>query len=313
MKRIMSIIIMVALVLGQSTLAMARGYDPTDVVTSGPFTASTSATGTGVKNLYAELMDVGTATEATTLGWAGVTAGTTNWKVSGQYVKVGYTADEPSWGVQIYTDNMGTAANPKYSGKPLEVNTEQPAGLIGVTNDALACPMAILVTDDALATTAVETPVTTSTADLPTTDPEYAAIGTPGYKVWFTSGYDKDTSVAGSEKSWFWLKDKKGTAWVDADNDGILDTGELVESFTNGEDYATIVEARGLSTGWVSGAMSRDFDLGSKDLAWDSTNTNLIAGTDLYSLNIYIAADFTNAREAQVYTTNTLTLELYHE
>ena len=305
-KRAIAITMTVALILAQSTVA---GAFQSDVVTIPALTASA--------DLYTGIAPVATMTvtikniaggSAGSLGWSGVNLGDA-WKVSGQYVEVAYNANQSGFGVQVYTDNMpsNVNANPSFGGDPTKYINEQASGLIGAgepgtganANNRISCPLAILVTDDVLTSGQIETPVE-------------ATSGTPGedsYLIYFTSGYDENVVKTGSEKVWFWVKDKNTTKWDDLDSDGEVDTPttgggygvdptyEVVSNFADGEDYATIVNTFGSSTGWYdtnAGRLYRDEE----------------AGT---TLNVYVAAKFSKARERQVYKTNTLTLELYHE
>lgn len=300
-KKIIAITMMVALVVSQGGIAF--GAFTSDVKLPA-ITATVTLAGSVEKELAVAVKTIGGAVTPN-IGWSGIVQGTTTWKASDQYIEVGYVANQAGWGVQVYTDNMAVTASPKYTGDPLADPNQQPAGLIGKDNTLLVCPAAVLVTDDALAAGNIQVPVTTTTADLPILDPAYAIPGDPDYGIWFTSGYDK---VAGgdSEKVWFWLKDRNSTKWVDTNSNTTVDTGELVAAFTDGDDAASVVNSRGLASGWsVGGNMVRDFELGAKD--------QTVNGKSAYSLNVYVAADFTNAREMQDYTTNTLTLELYHQ
>ena len=277
MKKILSTTLVVVYILAQSAIAGAFVSDGTQ----GPFTAAVDLSGgTPVGTLSVAVKVVGTGAAATTLGWSGVNLGD-GWKVSGQYLEVTYDANQIGWGVQIYTDNMATAANPKYAGDPTTDPAQQPAGLVGTVNTMLTCSMAILAYDSSLTATQLAIPVV---AIHPTTGDRY-----------FTTGYDE---VAGGdhEITWFWLKDKSGTEWIDANTNGVIDAGEIHATFANGDDYATIVNTLGHSSGWVnavSGIMQR--------------------GGASSPVDVYVAADFTNANELQEYRTNTLTLEIYHQ
>lgn len=284
-KRLMSITLVVALVLAQSTIAGAFVSDGT----AGPFTASVDLSGgTPVATLSVVIKKVADNTADTAIGFAGVTLGA-NWKKASQYLQVTYNANQIGWGVQIYTDNLAATANPKYGGDPTTDPSRQPAGLIGVQNTLLTCPMAILVTDAVIPS--------------PNTNLQIPVEAGSGDAIYFTSGYDEDTGTAGVEKVWFWLKDKQGTIWNDANNNGTIEAGEIKPSFNypNGypgaDDYATIVSTLGSSSGWVdatSGRMQRD-------------------NSSASPIMVYVAAKFRNARELQEYKTNTLTLEIYHQ
>ncbi len=301
-KRIFAITIAVALFLSQSGLASA--YDPNDLVTAGPFTATVNLSDGDVDAELAVIVkDIGGGV-VTDLSWAGVNLGD-GWTKSGQYLEVAYVANQLGWGVQVYTDNLNSPTTP-YPGRPTTDPSQQPAGLIGQSNAYLTCPMAILVEDDTLTDAQLAVPVQDDPND-------------PGSH--FVSGYNKvDTAgEPGSptdpyERTWFFLKDIGGTVWEDDTNVGVIDPGEIVPSFNNpagypgSDDYATIVETTGFSSGWVhptSGFMQRVAGLGDKDKTVNSKAA--------YSLNVYLAADFSKANELQVYATDTITLELYNE
>ncbi len=309
-KRAIAVTIAVALVLAQSVTAEAAfgvdkryGGNPSDPAYIGPpFVASaTPSSPTTPVSLGAAVKNIAGGS-ATTIGWSGVNLGA-GWTKSGQYLEVAFFAYDYGWGVQVYTDNMH--ATIPYGGVPTEDPAQQPAGLIGQDNNLLTCPMAILVADDTLTDAQLVTP-----AQYDPTDPS----------SYFVTGYDR-VSGGDHEIVWFFLKDIEGTVWED-DGNGVIDTGEIKPSFNNpdgypgADDYATIVKANGYSSGWVSQVapylMQRVFDLGNQDRALDGSG-NPISGSELYSLNVYFAANFKTARESQEYKTETLTLELYHE
>ncbi len=207
------------------------------------------------------------------------------WEIADQYLEISYETSDPSWGAQIYTDNKGDYASPKYEGKPREFLRQQPVGLIGELNRFLNCPMAWMALDDT--NTFIPIPVE-------------GAFGTPGqhdYAVYFESDWGQEAPIG----EWCWLKDLNSTKWDDTRGDipGTLelDKGEIVSDFTlTGDEYSTFVSSTGIATGW-----------------YDPDD-----GTRVYILNpespivIYFAAKFRTARELQKYETNTLTMELYH-
>ncbi len=67
---------------------------------------------------------------AYTITWSGVQAGEDTWKVANQYLDIALTATGgEDWGIQIYTDNKGTGADPTYTG-----GATSGYNLVGVSN-----------------------------------------------------------------------------------------------------------------------------------------------------------------------------------
>ena len=269
-KKMVTLTLTVALVLAQATMAGAFVSDGTQ----GPFTAAVTIGGTPVAGLTVQPRHIAGNGIATGIGWSNVNIGD-EWKVSDQYLLVLYNANQVGWGVQIYTDNLSGTANPQYAGDPTTDSSQQPNGLIGVDNSLITCPLVALVADNPIAVGDIAIPVKTSS-------------GTPGqadYVEWFTTGYDEIPGGA-HEKVWFWLKDKSGTDY------------NLDPTFSStGDDYATIVNTLGTSSGWAAP--------GTGEMLRDNSSASPIL--------VYLAADFTNANELQEYKTNTLELEIYHE
>ncbi len=310
-KRVIAITIAVAFVLSQSVTANAaftvdkRYGGPAGPEKVGDALVASVDLYTGIStvaNLVVDIKEVDSpTTSATELGWTGVTLGV-GWEISDHFVEVQYGANQVGWGVQIYTDNMGTAvtADPEYPGDPTTNPNEQPAGLVGDgepgtglnANPYLTCPVAILVTGDTPGSGALDTPAE-DTAGTP---------GQPDFVKFFTSGYDEDTGTTGIERAWFWLKDLSSTKWDDTIGTivGTIEPGELVNDFSpTGDNYATIVNTWGSSSGWVHPTT----------LQMQMRSGAGTTGT----LGVYVAANFATANEKQVYKTGTLTLELYHQ
>jgi len=309
MKKLMSITLVIALVLAQA--GMAKAF--TQKGTAGPFTASIdlSTAETPVGKVAASVKNIDGTAPPSEIGWGGSVTLGSGWTKSPQYLEVAYIANEVGWGVQVYTDNTnGTLTTDfQYGGDPDTDPAQQPAGLIGETNSFLTCPLAILTTDDTLTDTQLATPVQDTPSD-------------PG--SYFVSGYNKvdTTGDPGSDDDpyevvWFFMKDLEGTVWEDDNSDGDIDAGEIKKTFNyptgygvggGSDDYATVVNTMGISSGWVhetAGTMQRAAGLGDKDLT--------ITATPAYSLNMYFAANFSNANELQEYGTETITLEVYVE
>ena len=216
------------------------------------------------------------------------------WKMANQYLEVTYDTVDPSWGAQIYTDNMGTAASPKYSGDPTRFRFQQPVGLIGEGEPFLTCPMAWMALDGVNPNVPIPVEVTNG---LPPSDPDHS--------VFFESDTNGMWGPVTAESEWLWLKDRGVTKWDDKNGNSELDlTGsfgdpnyELVADFSSiGDEYSTFISPIGISTGWG----------------------DVEAGTRQYILNpespivIYMASKFQRATVLQRYKTNTITLELFH-
>lgn len=73
--------------------------------------------------------------------WSGVDAGQTCWKVADQYIEISHSNLPQFWGMQLYSDNKISSANPRYSG------SADPAGLVKADNTIMAMPMAWKITD----------------------------------------------------------------------------------------------------------------------------------------------------------------------
>ena len=275
---------MVALVLAQVNTATAFVSD----LKRGPYVAQVNITGTPTATLTVALKLVATNAAATEIGWTGVTLAS-GWAKADQYLEVTYVANQVGWGVQMYTNNKALTAVPQYPGDPTTDPNQQPNGLIGVGNSYATCPIAVLVTDVLVTTPATNVQLPVEVA--------HGIPGKPSYGFHFTSGYNADPDpLTGVEFVWNWLKDKKGTKWVD-DGDDLLETGELVDSFSaTGDDVATIVNTFGSASGWIE-------PLSGKMLRFNTAASPIF---------VYVAAKFTNAKELQVYKTNTLELEIYH-
>ena len=150
--------------------------------------------------------------------------------------------------------------------------------------------MAILVTNSRL---------TSPSTDIQTPLVDYTGVpGDAHFAVWFTTGYDENTGVTGNEKTWNWLKDVSGTKWIDANANDSVDTGEISGTFSaSGDDDATIVNTLGSASGWHNE---------------DSPYEMLRDSSAESPLCVYFAADFDKATEIQSYTTNSISVEIYH-
>jgi hypothetical protein len=218
--------------------------------------------------------------------WSGVELGS-GWRISDHYLEIAYDTSDPSWGAQVYTDNMDDSASPKYTGDPDMSLHQQPAGLIGELNTLVACPMSWMALDDKSG----DVPVPVEEAN------EYPP-NHPDYKVYFKSDTGGMWGGAEAQSEWLWLKDVNSTKWdEDTNGNGRPDPEEIIPDFSlTGDEYSTFISPTGIATGWG------DIDEGAR----------------VYIMNpespvfIYLASKFTMAKELQSYKTNTLTLELYN-
>jgi len=202
----------------------------------------------------------------------------TGWVIADQYFEIVYDTDSPSWGIQIFTDNMGDDASPEYSGDPDEYVDQQPAGLIGAGEPFITCPMAWMVLDE-----------TSDNIPVPVEDPTGNFFTSDTGGVW---GGDEP-----AQSEWSWLKDMSSTRWDDLNDNDIVDPGEILPDFSlTGDEYSTFIGQAGIATGWG----------------------DIEDNTRVYILNpespviLYLAANFEKATVLQKYKTNTITLELYH-
>lgn len=235
-----------------------------------PLTATIAFTEPGSATMSVELQNVdpadpGTPTEIT---WGNTTypephtvKASDGWKYADQLVVLAVTSTVSGWGVQIYTDNTSESASPKYEGSALD-----PMGL--VQGDGLVnLLMCWKITDD-------KWTVATSTAlsGPGPADPDLRADPYVANSYYFHNNY-------------LWFKDK-----ATVDNPA---TSGINETFVNGEDYITVVNALGIKYGGAS----------------DERGGGTGAGDPNY---IYFGADFSKATTPNTYAT-TLTLELYYQ
>lgn len=68
-----------------------------------------------------------------------------DWKTAGQYIKIEVEPNLSQWGIQIYTDNAASDANPKYTGSTITANC---AGLIDTVLTSKRIPLCWRLTDN---------------------------------------------------------------------------------------------------------------------------------------------------------------------
>ncbi len=103
-------------------------------------TASVDLSGTQFYTFSIDIKNVSDNVSASQVGWSGVVAGQASWKVADQYIEVSLDCNYADWGIQIYTDNKGTGANPLYTG-----TSDDFGGLVGVTDTTSYIPLAFSV------------------------------------------------------------------------------------------------------------------------------------------------------------------------
>ena len=112
------------------------------------------------------------------------------WKIADQMVRLTLDPSWPSWGVQVYTNNMGPAANPKFTPEvPPGLPGSNPAGLVNVAAPSLRLPLAWKIEANSAAATQAWTP------DWVTGDPA------PGVRVALHDGQRDDLDDPIGEQS----------------------------------------------------------------------------------------------------------------
>jgi len=178
MKRVLSIVIAITMVISTSGLSFAAFTS----IGKEQYTANSGVVGgtPGVTVGFAASMknisDDATVSAAT---WTGVSSGTTSWLAAEQYIAVDGYATYSDWGIQIYTNNTS------YTG------TGSPAGLINTSNPLYSLPMAWRTRTALLAAGSVELQIVQKT------------VG--GYVV-LADG----TTPAIEYYPWFFMLDKNG-------------------------------------------------------------------------------------------------------
>jgi hypothetical protein len=161
------------------------------------------------------LKNVSDGQSASSISWTGVNAGNTHWKSADQYLELKYTYFQPGWGMQIYTDNKASDANPRFSG------TDDPSGLINTSSPTFKIPVCWRIVD-----------VTTSTHIM------QGAMGYDNNHVW-TWLPDRlwEQQLNDQYPCYLWMKDRN-TQTI---------PGTRTTAFSDGEDYITFWnELRGI-------------------------------------------------------------------
>lgn len=281
---------------------------------------------TALKSMSIELQNASDnkkATSQTKIAWTNKDG--VNWKVADQYILITYQANQPSWGIQIWTENTntdsgkGTVANPKWVEKPADSDgkvPDMPAGLVGAKDvaDYIAVPLAWK------ALSGLDENGKNFTA------PSYSSSAPA--KNEFNQKYTEPTEVVlndmlksielyqvkestddGTEYfgKYCWVVDRASEKylWTDSDKDEKIDDNEVsvVDAFVNGDDYLKVVDYLGIST--CSYDKNASYILRNNKIYKDSNGKK--------NLYLILAAKLKEGTVKSVYSTNTLTLELFHE
>jgi len=157
-------------------------------------------TGVALDTMYIELKHRETHIDVSSVTWTPVLPST--WNVADVYLKLDFDPGTTYWGIQIYTNNKETNANPKYTG------TGNPAGLLvstATTTTAEPLPMSWTIEDD-----------TRTVSSLGKGTPEDWVSGGGAYK-WIE---DRDTTGFYDGKGYVTLWNRKGVLWNTWDSGG---------------------------------------------------------------------------------------------
>ncbi|NQT95381.1 MAG: hypothetical protein HQ572_02925 [Candidatus Omnitrophica bacterium] len=279
MKKLLSLLVAIVMVASTSGTALAAfTSDGTEA-----FTASSGSVGgtAGISEPFsATLKNLSDDATATDVAWTGVDAGD-GWETADQYIEVTGFATYSNWGIQTYTDNEDVSASPQYTG------TNNPAGLVRTDSTIYNLPVCWRTK------AGYYDPVAATYSD-----PGSAAASSEELEIIqgrdgnYTVLYDGVTGHApgGTDPyfPWFFILDK-GTDDVD-----VTTTGD--QAFDDYQVDATFIGSAGYHH--APGA--------SEPLNFATPNHP----QDKYY--IYLGANFTLAIPAKTYTTNMLTVEMYH-
>jgi len=260
-------LVLMGLVVGLMVATVGLTLADFSSISTKPITAAIEFIETGSATMSVELQNVnpddpGSPTEITwgktTYPSAHLVKAGDGWKYADQLVVLAVTSTVSGWGVQIYTDNTSGTASPKYVGSALD-----PMGLVQ-GDGLLNLLMCWKIMDDKWTKDTTLGDLGPGPADpIQKADPEIEN------SYYFYNNY-------------LWFKDK-------ATVDNLATSTD--ETFLNGEDYITVVNALGIKYG--ASPEERGGGIG--------------AGDPNY---IYFGADFRKATTPNTYAT-TLTLELY--
>jgi hypothetical protein len=277
MKRIAALVVFAAAVsvAGTSFAAfssLGKSTVTATVTTGGTPTVSTTLT---IKNVTAP--EGANQTEVT---WTGVTAGSTEWKIAEQLLRLDTTITASNGGVQIYTDNKEAGANPKFvDATPLDLNNpdSNPAGLVSVTDTGDTLSLAWAIKDSSHVVEGA------GPTGIRANDPnENNQCGRP--------------DVADAYQ-WLFMSDASSPA-IDFNGDGdVLDTDPVADcpnpdtvAFVPGNTFSTMINRNGFH-----------FGQGPANFGGSPTGIRYV----------YLQADFTPAFAQEQYKTNRLIVETF--
>lgn len=146
--------------------------------------------------------------------WTGDSAMVGKWQTADQYIEISHEELDPTWGIQIYTDNKNS--DPAYTGKT------NPAGLVKVDNSTITIAMAWRITDKQPWEYDPEKPEADPYAD--------------------ENKIERDDYKGMTSYLWHFIKDKNTP-----DDPATPDRDE----FINGEEYITVWSQKGIA--WNEG------------------------------------------------------------
>lgn len=304
MKKLIALITAMVFVLGTTVPAGAVwGVDVTRVLSAEADLA------TGVDNLYVmpmpQLKDTATGANVAGSKITWTYQGGKTWKVANQYLEISYQANLPGWGIQIYTNNKN--GNPQWVEKPADpdgVKADKPGGLVGegsVNYISIPLTWKAFPGGDYGKPTYSDGSGFSADTEYKTryTEPKEKGFGDPATDDYYIELYQLKTGSGADEKlygKYCWLADKGQQKWVDTDNDGKVDTGEIVSDYSNGADINTVVNY-----------------LGSSTCTYDAGGVFIYRDACASPIYLVLAAKIAVGSIKAKYSTNTLTLELYHE
>lgn len=238
------------------------------------------------------------------------------WKVADQYIEIGYKANHPGWGIQFYTDNTSSLADPRWVEKPNDekssknpngLRPDSPGGLIGDPKNKvehIAIPLAWKAfPGEVKSDGSLEYPEyvnslvldKTSNYKVKYTEPKEETFGKTGESDYRVELYQcKDAGDLYGK--YFWVMDKGAQKWVDENKDNKVTSEEIQNVYADGADINTVVNYLGAST-----------------CTYDSTATFIYREPCMSPVFVVLATKTALASIKSKYSTSTLTLELYHE
>lgn len=215
---------------------------------------------------------------ATAIGWSNVVSSETAWKLADQYFTITPSGvNLVGYGIQIYTNNVAVSANPRYMGAL--VSGLSVAGLLEETASRTTAVLPL-----PLAWHASDSKLDLATKPMAIKQGSVCNKATYAYRLW--SPYFDNPQTSEDEGQCFpaflWMLDRSNL-----DTDAAL-AGD--QPFQDGAEYISI---------------------------WNSIKGLQIGEATWYRLSapyyIYLAADFTRATGGKAYSTNSLTVEIFHE